>query len=211
LLQRFARDYAGFGGRVDAHLAASRWDDATREAHTLKGLAGSLGAMEVQPLAATLERAARARDAGAAGDALRRVEASLTPLLATLRARFAVDDRPDEPREDAGPSERAPADSVPVERAASAAGSGEHGPAGAVSSERADAAVLSSSEWLHELRRLLQEGDVEALDYWAARPAEIAANLPVDAIRRLSVALDSYDYDAALSLLAGSVSEQTPG
>ena len=41
-------------------LAASRWDDAAREAHTLKGLAGSLGANELQPQAAALESAARA-------------------------------------------------------------------------------------------------------------------------------------------------------
>src|SRR5439155_20471167 len=65
LLQQFARDFADFARTVESMLTAGRWEDAAREAHTLKGLAGSLGANEVQPWAAALENAARAHDVAA--------------------------------------------------------------------------------------------------------------------------------------------------
>ncbi len=97
LLQRFARDYAGFAADVDSMLASSRWDDAERQAHTLKGLAGSLGATDVKPRAAALESAARARDMAEAQAALASIGASLAPLVAAVDAHYALDDRA-EPR-----------------------------------------------------------------------------------------------------------------
>ncbi len=93
LLQRFARDYAAFAIRVEEMLARSAWVDATREAHTLKGLVGSLGATELQPLAAALEQALRIEDATVASARLATVRDRLTPLIDALCKHFVIERR----------------------------------------------------------------------------------------------------------------------
>ena len=100
LLKRFAQDYGGFAATFAAALGAGDWSEATRQAHTLKGLAGSLGANEVGRAAAVLERDARVRDRLATQAGAHAVSAQLVPLLAQLRAHFA----------DAGRDPECPAD-----------------------------------------------------------------------------------------------------
>ena len=99
LLQGFARDFAEFARTVESMLAAGHWEDAAREAHTLKGLAGSLGANEVQPWAAALENAARAHDIAAARSNLARIRRM--PGAPAVRA-----PRPLRPRGQCGPAVR---------------------------------------------------------------------------------------------------------
>jgi len=52
---RFVQDQAGVVGRIDELMAIGRRDEAVLLAHTLRGVAGNLGARRVQALAATLE------------------------------------------------------------------------------------------------------------------------------------------------------------
>ena len=88
LLQRFAHDYAGFTATAQAHLEAENWDDAARQAHTLKGLCASLGATEVSLLAAELEKALQTRDEHAVRRAIARTGGSLANLTSALRTHF---------------------------------------------------------------------------------------------------------------------------
>ena len=61
-----------------------------------------------------------------------------------------------------------------------------------------------SGEWpacLPSLRVLLGECSVEAIDLWQANKVVFATMLPLQTVHRISVALDHFDFDTALSLL----------
>jgi signal transduction histidine kinase/DNA-binding response OmpR family regulator/HPt (histidine-containing phosphotransfer) domain-containing protein len=174
LLQRFACDFAEFSTTVESMLAAGRWEDAAREAHTFKGVAGSLGASEVHPWAAALENAARSHDIAAARSSLARTGECLAPLVSALRVHFGLED------------------------------SGELRAGGSRATNPAPAGpdpAAASSDWLARFRGLLQEGDVEAKELWESRQEEIAARLPFHVIQRISLALNDFEFDTALGLL----------
>jgi CheY-like chemotaxis protein len=181
LLRQFARDYAEFGASVESLLSAQRWEDAAREAHTLKGLAATLGASEVGPRAAALENAARAHDLALARSHLARAGECLEPLVAALRAHFALEDR-------AGTR------------------------SGAIrATNTAPAAVPAEAEdWLARFRDLLQAGDIEAKALWESRQDAIPARLPDHVVQRISLALDNFDFDAVLALLADYPADPRP-
>jgi two-component system, sensor histidine kinase and response regulator len=177
LLQRFARDFKRFAKNVERMLAEGDWEEATRQAHTLKGLAASLGANEVQTRAAALEKAARSRDAALARDSLARTTECLSPLVSALRIHFAIDDI--------------------AESTAEQAGETIAGPSGA------DLGTAMLPDWLPRLRDLLQQGDTEATELWMAKQGEMARYLPSYVLQRISQALENFEFDAALSLLPG--------
>jgi PAS domain S-box-containing protein len=89
LLRQFVEQQGPALEQVAAALA--KGDDAVAErlAHTLKGVAGNIGAQPVQAAAAVVERLIRNKAAGAEVDASRRQAAAvLDPLIAQLRAVF---------------------------------------------------------------------------------------------------------------------------
>jgi len=57
LLQQFVDRQAHMGYQVELALLASDWERAQRLVHTLKGVSGTLGALQLQGLAESLERA----------------------------------------------------------------------------------------------------------------------------------------------------------
>jgi CheY-like chemotaxis protein len=183
LLRHFAHDYADFAGPVASMLAEGRWEEATRQAHTLKGLAASLGATEVRPWAAALENAARIHDGADARSNLARTAECLALLVSALRAHFAGED---------GAALRP-------------------GTSRAIDAAPAGAAPAAASDWLARLRELLLEGDVEARELWESRQAEIAARLPAHVMQRIAIALENFDFDAALELLPDSSADRRPG
>jgi two-component system sensor histidine kinase/response regulator len=91
LLRQFASQQAGAIGEIRAALAANDTGTATRLVHTLKGVAGNLGARDVQDAAAAVETLLRG---GAPADttnaALAQLSTVLDPLLARLRATLAA-------------------------------------------------------------------------------------------------------------------------
>lgn len=91
LLARFASDCAQDSATLAEHLAHARWEDAERLAHTLKGLAATLGVQEVPLLAGELEAASQARQTEAATVALAALTPRLTLLLADLQQYFATE------------------------------------------------------------------------------------------------------------------------
>ena len=93
LLQRFGRDYGTFVDSVREMARAADWEDAARQAHTLKGIAGSLGATLLQVIATDLETALRTKDLGLVEEQLSRIDACLRPMLDALRAHFAFERR----------------------------------------------------------------------------------------------------------------------
>ena len=174
LLQRFARDFAGFVPTMRAMVDDGQWDGATREAHTLKGLAGSLGAIELQPAVVHLETALRTREATPSVEALAGVAGPLSRLVAGLTAHFLVERRA-VPRDGPGPQ---------VSSAAGRTGTGD------------------TPGWLRQLKQRLAQSDFEAKGLWESHRAEAVSLLPMVVVQRVSVALENFDFDLALAQLS---------
>jgi HPt (histidine-containing phosphotransfer) domain-containing protein len=91
LLRQFASQQADAVGQIRAALATNNVESATRLAHTLKGVAGNLGAGEVQHAAAAVETLLRDGSlADSIKQALERLAGVLDPLLARLCAAFEM-------------------------------------------------------------------------------------------------------------------------
>ena len=61
LLDQFQKTYATAGQDLSASIADGDYETAERSAHTIKGLAGSLGAPSLQKISADLEQLCKAR------------------------------------------------------------------------------------------------------------------------------------------------------
>ena len=57
---------------------------------------------------------------------------------------------------------------------------------------------------------LPQEGEVEAKELWESKQEEIARYLPSHLVQRISLALATFEFDTALSLLPGDSAEERP-
>ena len=86
LLDKFAASQAEFAPRLRQLLAAGEQEGAEREAHSLKGLAGNLGAGDLAAQAAALESAIKDARHDELGVLLGELERSLAELLAAIRA-----------------------------------------------------------------------------------------------------------------------------
>ena len=92
LLQEFRRDYLDVVIRIRQDLRAGDEATARREAHTLKGLSGTIGAAALQAAALALETAIDSTDQTDYQECLDRLEDELTPLLQGIAA-LADDDQ----------------------------------------------------------------------------------------------------------------------
>ena len=84
LLRGFAEDYAGGVAGWRQWLEAGDWPAVQRAAHTMLGLAGTLGAGAVRDTAQRLHDAAQAADAGQADALLGRLDRQLADLLGEI-------------------------------------------------------------------------------------------------------------------------------
>ena len=180
LLARFARDSESFEVTFAQAVAQGQWDAAIRQAHTLKGLAGSMGATEAQARADRLERAARDKRADGVEGPLSELAACLTPLVRALQTDVAAEYT-------AGAETASGASRV----VATGSLGDLAGPKGGV-------------DWIHRFRQLLSEGDLEAKDLWEAHKAEISGELSPQTLKRISVALENYEFDSVIALLQES-------
>ena len=105
LLLDFRRDYAGARASILGAIERGEAAQARREAHTLKGVAGSIGAMDVQVLARDIEQALTDGQAEAARDLLGR----LGPLLDVVAGGIAAN----LPGQEESPAPAGPAATLP--------------------------------------------------------------------------------------------------
>jgi two-component system sensor histidine kinase/response regulator len=95
LLDTFASSQARVPDEIRAAMAEGRRADAERAAHTLKGVAGSIGARQLQAEAAVLEAALRERaDDSTVAVRLEPLETSLRTLVASLAPALPVQEAP---------------------------------------------------------------------------------------------------------------------
>jgi len=95
LLDRFRDSQRGAGAALRAALAAGNVEQIGRDAHTLRGVAGNIGARELQLAAQALEEHARQPQAGGDGLAARvaALDGALSAVLDALDRYFAGVDR----------------------------------------------------------------------------------------------------------------------
>ena len=76
-------------------------------------------------------------------------------------------------------------------------------PSGDTGAYRADAGPPAGTppDWLPRLRELLEQGDVDARELWETHRDEVAHWLPFQTAQRIALALDNFEFDAALRLL----------
>jgi signal transduction histidine kinase/CheY-like chemotaxis protein/HPt (histidine-containing phosphotransfer) domain-containing protein len=104
-LQGFADQYADRLARWPGWLAEGAWADLRRAAHTLQGLAATLGARPLHVAALAVERSAVLTDAITAAAQLQRVQESLTEVLQAIEAALTAPwNAPDDALADAAPA-----------------------------------------------------------------------------------------------------------
>jgi two-component system sensor histidine kinase/response regulator len=81
LLLDFHRDYSSSADRIRAAIAEGRMADAERQVHTLKGVAGNIGAVELHRAVQELDTALRAGDLAKVGSLLPDVEGELSRVI----------------------------------------------------------------------------------------------------------------------------------
>ncbi|MDD2854998.1 MAG: response regulator, partial [Desulfuromonadaceae bacterium] len=85
LLSMFCNDFADFKNIFENYLSAEQWEEGERRAHSLKGLAGTIGSENVQSAAAALENAFEKQQVDEAGEALALLSGPLSLLIAGLQ------------------------------------------------------------------------------------------------------------------------------
>ena len=171
LLGRFVETQLDAHSRIVAALEAGDLDAATRDAHTLKGLAGNIGADALAGHAAGLERVLSEGGAGAALEpALAALREELDQLLPAIA--LTLNGRPGAPS--AGSAAAAAADPAPAPDPARLAGA------------------------LRELARLLAQDDGAALKHLELVCPMLAAAGQAEHARQLRRLLGQYDFEEAL-------------
>ncbi|WP_157900184.1 hybrid sensor histidine kinase/response regulator [Rhodoferax koreense] len=172
MLRKFANSERDFAGRFEAALGQADAGAPARLAHTLKGLAGNLGARELQDAAARLEEGCLAETIDTTALASR-----LKPVLDELARVVEGIDRLLPPAGGTGPADP---------------------PAAGMSAQERQA-VLGL---LAELSVLIDNSDADAIDKAAECVARLqGSNMRVMA-NALGLALQAYDFDKAAESLA---------
>ena len=197
LLEKFRQGQAGFGTSFRKALADADPDTARRLAHTLKGLAGTIGARPLQAAAAALE----------AGCGERPDTARLEPLLLATQQR--LDTLLAQLESDAP----AAADADPAMSVAAGPEPGHSPREAPADGTAADLGALRLA--LAELLEALRQSDTAAVDQLdrlagLVRQGDTAAAWrPLLAQARL--ALERYDFEQAAALLAPLIDAGRPG
>jgi two-component system sensor histidine kinase/response regulator len=177
MLVRFMNEFSGWEATMRSMFADGDRPGAERLAHTLKGLAGTIGAHELQQLAGDLEAALRD------SPTISEPPGSFAPVCHVMQgllpeiARFH--DMPRDPAGDAAATSPY-ADSMSVAQSS------------------------PSSQDKRQLRRqfraLLISGDSEARDLWRRHAEVIGADLSPVVREQINSAIDRYDFEPLLKL-----------
>ena len=184
LLRRFVSEHADAAARIAGFLKAGDRASATREAHTMKGVAGTLGARVVQGHAANLESALRhGASPEHANEGLKVLSTALEEAVRAMSAllKDAGADHPD----GAASAPETGAGNVPAPGAPSAQGS----------------ALPADGELLDRLETLIEEDDSEAVDIFNAHAEALRAALGRDIVSVMGEALRAFEFETALEML----------
>ncbi|RLJ20529.1 hypothetical protein DJ031_05775 [bacterium endosymbiont of Escarpia laminata] len=180
ILLMFRDNHRDFEQHFRTAQADQGLETVTRVAHTLKGVAGNIGALGVQDAARSLEMACKKGEENVDGY-LERVIAELQPVLAGLEA-FAT-------LSQSGNS----TGSV----IANVGASGDEG----ISEESRELDLPAAERLLRELHALIAKNDVAAGDT-ISELAPLLKNTPyMDRLEKTAKAVEGYDFDEALKAI----------
>ena len=171
--------------------------DLRRKAHTLGGLAGTIGASRVQSLAQAFEMQV------ALAESDRQAALSATQLLRSLEDALALAIGAIEqtaPSIDGLGAQAGPGDS-PSALGSTFGTSMFTGELDGASYDVAQAAGLDTAGVLARMRNWLLDGDSQALELWQHTGERLSRELPAVTARRLRTAMAALDFDAALAAL----------
>jgi CheY-like chemotaxis protein len=180
LLQKFLVSQKNVPADIRAAAAAGDWTLAERVAHTLKGVAGNIGADDISARAADLQALCREKNTEHLPDALKALESVLTPFMQALQEFFA---------------------NIGITTLGTGAGTGNASNLIALKSTfniPADSARVKSV--VQELAELLAENDAEAADV-LQQEADVLRSALGDNFAALEQAVQAFDFDAAQELL----------
>ena len=185
LLVRFGEEYRAGLAPLRKLLEEGRREEAHRWAHTLKGVAASLEAVNLSAAALATEQALAHGESGELDHLLTTLEAELTPALAALRC--------------LGPDSLAVLSNgcgeqprvTPVATTALDRRDGETG----------EGLTPEQMQLLEELRQLIAVNSIQARKCFAAMEDELAGMVPEARLSALGKALDQLDFTAALAVL----------
>ncbi|HEU6437212.1 MAG TPA: response regulator [Nitratidesulfovibrio sp.] len=206
LLHRFVSQHADAATRIAGFIASGDGTSATREAHTLKGVAGTLGARNVQARAAELEAALRhAAPAERRSQVLAVLGDSLDEAVRAMR-RLLDDARPVSGGMAAGPGsvEHGPAGSAAASRAAPAQGNtlpGSTGPNDAQPAVTLPDGALLDDTLLDRLEMFIEDDDSEAVDLFNTHAEALRAALGSPVVDEMGEALRAFEFERALEML----------
>ncbi len=191
-LTSFNDHYADRGLQTLMRVAEGRAEhriELAREAHTLKGLGRQFGMQPLAIAAAALDRQLaaepRAPDGNSTAPLSAQAQALVPPLVLALKAVL-----------------QQLADAPPPRASGAADGLFDDGP------DSGPVPALAPDAW-PRLRRLLVDGDSDALVHWQAQRRSLMAALPAATAQALDKAVQGCDFEAALALLTPAT-EETP-
>ncbi len=177
LLRRFVSQHADAAARIAGLMESGDGASATREAHTLKGMAGTLGARAVQAHAEELESALRHEaPAERAAQVLAALGAALDESVRAMRR--LLDSAPPAPEG--------------AEPGAEAESTGDGAPG---------QPVQMDDTLLDRLETLIEEDDSEAVDLFNAHAEALRAALGQATVARMGEALRAFEFETALEML----------
>ncbi|MEY8876333.1 MAG: response regulator, partial [Leptothrix sp. (in: b-proteobacteria)] len=180
ILESFCSEADCFVESAMAQYQTGDLETLQRGAHTLKGLAGSIGAKALVPPCAHLEQQARVCGEGTEA-ALQAVLDPLQQLLQQLSQRLAD-------------TQASTAASAATSMAAAV-------PAGPPASGAAPTPERSGQARAAELRHLLEQGDSAATEWWQEHAAELRGQVNPELQLCLNKAIRDYDFETALQWL----------
>ncbi len=175
LLARFSQHQTDAVPRIREALAQDAWDEAHRQAHTLKGLLATLGAEALARDALVVEQALRERTPAPLDALLLQLDAQLQPLLDAIAQWHAAHP----PQTEAPASQEAQAP-PPL-----------HG-----------AALQAVQAQLDQLAQRFAQDDSLALKLLAPLAQALQGSAHAAAFARVSTAAQDYDFPTALAALA---------
>ncbi|KQV30547.1 response regulator [Massilia sp. Root335] len=181
LLDRFRAAQRDAGAEIRADYEAGRLRQAAARAHLLRGVAGNIGARELQTLAQAVEEglALSSPDRARAASGVRALEAAVEATMESLDRYFAHA-------------------AVPPEPAAPEASAAD----GAAGADALDAAA--------QLDQLLAEYSGDAIDYFETVRALLAGVLDGERMARLAQHLSRYEFEEARRLLPQAAAATRP-
>lgn len=175
LLARFSQHQTDAVPRIREALAQDAWDEAHRQAHTLKGLLATLGAEALARDALVAEQALRERTPAPLDALLLQLDAQLQPLLDAIAQWHAAHP----PQTEAPASQEAQAPPT------------LHG-----------AALQAVQAQLDQLAQRFAQDDSLALKLLAPLAQALQGSAHAAAFARVSTAAQDYDFPTALAALA---------